>query len=86
MRLTPIELQTLRTVLAAIDRSARLYLFGSRANDDAKGGDIDLLIHSSTMTQNDVRQMRWQLLEQLGEQKIDITLSATLRSLLYRWC
>ncbi len=45
MRITEQEKQTFIQVLSGyIDEPAELRLFGSRASDNAKGGDIDLLI------------------------------------------
>lgn len=78
MRLTPNEKNTICEILETIDNMAEAYLFGSRVDDELKGGDIDLIIHSTKMTNNDMRDMRWQLLERLGEQKIDLVLSAQL--------
>ena len=45
MRLDPIERRALTRALAGIG-AARVYLFGSRLDDAARGGDIDLLIFS----------------------------------------
>lgn len=45
MRLTQDQLQTIReTAAELIGADARIWLFGSRANDQLKGGDIDLLV------------------------------------------
>lgn len=50
MRLTPDQV---RIILATVDRQigadADVVLFGSRVNDDCRGGDIDLLIENSTL-------------------------------------
>ncbi|NOY68700.1 MAG: hypothetical protein GXP53_04315 [Deltaproteobacteria bacterium] len=50
MRLTEKEKTVILQALRRIDPGARVYLFGSRKDDNAKGGDIDLLISSSRMT------------------------------------
>jgi len=47
MRITEAEHQAIRQAITEADPEANIYLFGSRANDDARGGDIDLLIISS---------------------------------------
>ncbi len=45
MRLTDTELQAFSSVIAKYLKSpAELRLFGSRADDNARGGDIDLLL------------------------------------------
>jgi predicted nucleotidyltransferase len=48
MRLTPAQIQTvLRTVAEHAGDSAATYLFGSRLNDQARGGDLDLLVETA---------------------------------------
>ena len=47
MRITTAEHQAIRQAISEVDPEANIYLFGSRANDNARGGDIDLLIISS---------------------------------------
>lgn len=45
MRLTPPQIKTIRDLVhAQYGTSARVHVFGSRTNDDATGGDIDLLV------------------------------------------
>ncbi len=49
MRLTATHRQIiLDTVYQQAGRCARAYLFGSRLDDQARGGDIDLLIETPT--------------------------------------
>ncbi|OGA49796.1 MAG: hypothetical protein A3G24_08100 [Betaproteobacteria bacterium RIFCSPLOWO2_12_FULL_62_13] len=45
MRLDPAERQALKKALAGIN-AAEVFLFGSRVDDKASGGDIDVLIFS----------------------------------------
>ena len=52
-----------------------LHLFGSRTSDEKRGGDIDLLVLSKKITSEDIRQIKYALWEELGEQKIDIVLA-----------
>ena len=47
MRLSPKETQAIRQVLLNEDPQGRIYLFGSRINDEKKGGDIDVFFESS---------------------------------------
>ena len=79
MRLRDSELAA---IIAAVSefipdgKGGELFLFGSRVNDDAKGGDIDLLLLSDdrgfvqaiSMSKH---RLLASLYERLGEQKID---------------
>ncbi|MEQ1527276.1 MAG: nucleotidyltransferase domain-containing protein [Gallionella sp.] len=47
MRLSSSEVAAVRRVLHEIDPHGRIYLFGSRADDAKKGGDIDLFLETS---------------------------------------
>ena len=59
-----------------IDQNARIWLFGSRVDDHAKGGDIDLLIEVDGITNLIEKKIHFRLaLEDLwGERKVDIVL------------
>jgi len=74
MRLSRDEITQLKTSLKSLDTKAELYLFGSRTNIHAKGGDIDLLVVSSTLTKAQLRKLRLDFCRRFGEQKIDIVL------------
>jgi predicted nucleotidyltransferase len=57
--------------------NARVWLFGSRVDDNARGGDIDLMIEATTAPDNDFRDtlaLETDLQNALGDQKIDILL------------
>jgi hypothetical protein len=60
--------------LYRLDPQARLFLFGSRTDPHSRGGDIDLLILSSKLTQRDLRRLRLDFFDRFGEQKLDILL------------
>jgi uncharacterized protein len=47
MRLRPFEHQAITHIVQETDRDAALYLFGSRTDDQRKGGDIDLFLEPS---------------------------------------
>lgn len=51
---------------------AHAYLFGSRADDSRKGGDIDLLLIGEGIDRQLIRAIRIALKDELGDQKIDI--------------
>ena len=75
MRLTDFEVSSIRQTVHALDTNASVYLFGSRADDDKRGGDIDLLIISDRLSSADAGHVRWRLWELIGEQKIDIVIA-----------
>ncbi len=75
MRLTQREKAAIRDAVAVFDPDAQVYVFGSRADDSMRGGDIDLLIISYQMDPSTIRPLRLRLHDQLGEQKIDIVIS-----------
>ncbi len=75
MRLNKFEQQVIKESIQALDRDAEVILFGSRADDNARGGDIDLLIISEHIKRRQLGKIRWRLWEKLGEQKIDLVLS-----------
>ena len=72
MRLSADEQHVIRDVVAEADPQAEVFLFGSRAQDGERGGDIDLLIMSAVIGPQDRRRMKLRLMDRLGEQKIDL--------------
>lgn len=72
MRLTPEQIRAIKEVVCESDPDAEIFLFGSRANDSKRGGDIDLLILSTTIDPDARRRIKLRLLDRLGAQKIDL--------------
>ena len=72
MRLAPEERSAISDTIRHADADALIYLFGSRADDTAKGGDIDLLVLSRTINLMTKLDILTQLHQKLGERKIDI--------------
>lgn len=54
------------------DPDAQVILFGSRADDHAKGGDIDLLIVSDRISFHQEWVIRRDILDEIGWQKLDL--------------
>lgn len=79
MRLTPDQQAAIRAVASEVfGASAGVWLFGSRAHDSKKGGDIDLLICPSLQETDKLfdRKIRFlaQLERHVGERKIDVVI------------
>jgi predicted nucleotidyltransferase len=64
----------LKNKLTTLSSNAKIYLFGSRVDDTARGGDIDLLIVSDELSKKDLRLLRIEFFKYFGEQKLDIVL------------
>jgi predicted nucleotidyltransferase len=74
MRLSSYEIEAIRKVIAEVDPSAKVFLYGSRTRDDLKGGDIDLAIVSETFTFSKKIDFLVNLKELIGDQRIDVTI------------
>lgn len=78
MRLTSEQRRIIRKrIRTALGTGARGYLFGSRLNDDARGGDIDLYIEVDTHLDNraaTASRLAAELQLALGDQRIDVLL------------
>ncbi|QTF92924.1 MAG: nucleotidyltransferase domain-containing protein [Halomonas sp. BM-2019] len=77
MRLTPHQQDVIRQAARdCFGRGASVTLFGSRTDDSARGGDIDLLIATDMSDVEEIvrAEIHFQVKVQqaLGEQKIDL--------------
>lgn len=72
MRLSAHQVKVIRDAVVERDATAEVVLFGSRVNDQAKGGDIDLLVLSDSLGFKDLWPLRSRILDQIGWQKLDI--------------
>lgn len=77
MRLSVYEIKTIKETVAQYDSNAEVYLFGSRTDDNARGGDIDLLVISQKINFDDKISLRLDLKDRLGNHKIDLLLKKT---------
>lgn len=80
MRLTESERQTIREVVSDLTGGrAQAIIFGSRLNEQAHGGDIDLLVESPETVDQPARLAALigaRLESQLGERRIDVLIGA----------
>ncbi|HHG74049.1 MAG TPA: nucleotidyltransferase domain-containing protein [Persephonella sp.] len=77
IRLTEYELKAIKeTAREVFGNEAKVWLFGSRVNPNAKGGDIDIYIEISDMENWLDKKIDYlvKLKEKIGDQKIDLVL------------
>jgi predicted nucleotidyltransferase len=73
MRISQEMINFFKKEVSSIDSNAKVYLFGSRTDDNKKGGDIDILILSDKKIDFDkIMKLRIKFYEKFGEQKLDI--------------
>lgn len=72
MRLTSTEQALFRQTVLQADADAQMYLFGSRVDDHALGGDIDVLVLSQRIDTLRKLDILGQLHQALGDRKIDL--------------
>lgn len=74
MRLMEHEVRAIKESFLDVFSEGRVYLFGSRADDSAQGGDIDLFLE--VKNKDDLFKKRIRFLakckRRLGEQRIDV--------------
>lgn len=80
MRLTPNEINIIKECFQTqFGTNDHLWLFGSRADNNARGGDIDLYIETELATLKEAFDKKFEFILnlnlQLGEQKIDVVLN-----------
>jgi predicted nucleotidyltransferase len=85
MRITDHEKSVIIDAVKSVDPGAGVWLFGSRADDGKKGGDIDIAILSEKV--NNVTQkmkVRRFICDRIGEQKIDIVTTDSGKEAIFR--
>jgi uncharacterized protein len=78
MRLQDFEINSIKsTVNHIFGNGSKVILFGSRAYDDVKGGDIDLYIQPADKNNLWEKKIAFlvQLKSTIGDQKIDVIIS-----------
>ena len=77
MRLTQKERQAIKTIFQEVFQDGEIYLFGSRVDDHAKGGDIDLYIICKPAPDLFDKKIKFlvKLKQAIGDQKIDVIIA-----------
>ena len=77
MRLSNTYRKIIKKTFLKVFNEGSIYLFGSRVNDNARGGDIDLFL--DVPYSQSLHKLKIQFLVELelalGEQKIDVVIS-----------
>jgi predicted nucleotidyltransferase len=74
MRLSVQEVRAIQEEVRSLDPEAEILLYGSRADDDARGGDIDLLVITDKLGFRDLLRLRRGILDRIGWQQLDLVL------------
>ena len=77
IRLTKYELKAIKeTAKEVFENKAKVWLFGSRVNPNAKGGDIDIYIEVPDTKNRLDKKITYlvKLKSKIGDQKIDLVL------------
>lgn len=73
MRIPKTQLAFLKQEVKKYAPEAKLYLFGSRLDDQKRGGDIDIMALTNTLLP---LEQKWQIkinfYEKFGDQKLDL--------------
>jgi predicted nucleotidyltransferase len=85
MRLTQEQKAQICEVVRQFDAGAEVRLFGSLLDDNARGGDVDLLIISQNLRLPDKLKIRTRLKDLFGNRKIDLLITAAPRSAFERY-
>jgi predicted nucleotidyltransferase len=72
MRLNNTELKALRAILGELDPAGRIYLYGSRADDTRRGGDIDIYLQASRPIELKTRLLTQYRLQQACDTRVDL--------------
>jgi len=73
MRLSNQVIKYIKTQLKGIAPESQVYIFGSRADDSAKGGDIDILwLTKETIPSRTIRIFKIGFYKRFGWQKVDV--------------
>lgn len=74
MRLTKKEISSIKKNILSFDEDAKIFLFGSRVNNHAKGGDIDILVISDKIGFLEKIKIKTGIFKEMEEQKLDLVI------------
>ena len=80
MRLHQTEIQAIKETILSLDENAEIYIFGSRTDQTLKGGDIDILVLSQSLSFGDKLKIKQMIFEKMEEQKIDLIIARDTNS------
>ena len=72
MRIAENDKKVIVDSILESDPVAKIYLFGSRVDDDKRGGDIDILIFSEKIDLSEKIKIKTRIFQKMEEQKIDL--------------
>ena len=81
MRLSTTELNALHTILGELDPDGHVYLYGSRAADSRRGGDIDVYLQASRPIDLKTRLRTQYRLQQACDTRVDLLVKNPLQPL-----
>jgi predicted nucleotidyltransferase len=86
MRITEHEKNVIIDAAKSVDADAKVWLFGSRADDGKKGGDIDIAILSEKISKDVMQEIKVRrfICDRIGEQKIDIVTTTNGKEAIFR--
>lgn len=86
MRLKEIEKESIINSIKEADPDAKIWLFGSRVDDNKKGGDIDIAILSNILHNNimQIIKVKRSIFNKIGEQQIDIVTSKNAQEAIFK--
>jgi len=75
MRIKKDEIKILKESVRERDPDAGIYLFGSRVDDQGRGGDIDILVLSQHLTFKDKIKIKSRIFKSLEEQMVHLVIA-----------
>ena len=84
MRLTRYEIDAIKNCFTQVFSAGQIYLFGSRTDDTEKGGDIDLYLKLTDVTNWHEKKIKFlvNLKSEIGDQKVDVIISKDVNSII----
>lgn len=86
MRISDFQKESIVNTIKEADTNARIWLFGSRTDDNKKGGDIDIAILSEQLHDNimQIIKIKRSIFKKIGEQQIDIITSKNAQEAIFK--